>query len=84
MCPQDWPHACLLFDVFLLSSVVRYFCVIIGLAWESAHVSQPEYDVLHLSKTLICMSGCRCLDWEVPFQIRQLLMAQPHMLDLPK
>ena len=49
MCPQDWPHACLIFDVFLLPSVVHYSCVIIGSAWGSAHVSQAEYDALHLS-----------------------------------
>ena len=25
MCPQDWPNACLLYDVFLLSSVICYY-----------------------------------------------------------
>ena len=50
------------------------------ISWGSAHVSQPECYALHLNWMIICMSDCRCLDWKVASQIRQLPTSQPHIL----
>ena len=47
--------------LFCCSSRMYYHWI----AWGSAPVSQPEYDMLHISRTFICMLDCWCLDWEV-------------------
>ena len=53
MCAQDWPHACFIFDVFLLPSVVRYSCVIIRQGWDL---------LVYLS-----LSAMRCISTELAY-----------------
>ena len=45
MCHQDWPPTCLLFNVFLLSSVVRYSCVVMDKLGDL---------VMYLSLSVMC------------------------------